>query len=224
MQFLPRSRRGTGLLAGAVWLAVCAGLWSVYRSNAHRTLPAGPVVDDVLPLRLELTAEPLQSRFELQARLRVKNVGSRALAWDEYWAVFLNWNVLNEAHERLRREDVTDKQIEKNADAERFVKIEPGASLAHDFRLTEPIREFRYEPRAMNSPDMESVEVPDANEVLSRFRLDPSIKAIAVQVNYYSGFKIDEAFQRYFSFPRRSVSLWGGKTASNELVITLKEP
>jgi hypothetical protein len=27
MPLLPRSRRGTGLLAGAVWLAACAGLW-----------------------------------------------------------------------------------------------------------------------------------------------------------------------------------------------------
>ena len=30
MPFLPRSRRGTGLLAGAVWLVACAGLWWVY--------------------------------------------------------------------------------------------------------------------------------------------------------------------------------------------------
>src|SRR4051812_35881157 len=48
MPRLPRSRRGTWLLAAAVWLAMCAGLWC--------TLPAVPRGELRLPRDVDLLA------------------------------------------------------------------------------------------------------------------------------------------------------------------------
>jgi hypothetical protein len=61
MRLLPRSRRGTWLLAGAVWLAASAGLWRALPFVARVVIPVGEILGDYGSLGL-LEFSPDSSR------------------------------------------------------------------------------------------------------------------------------------------------------------------
>jgi hypothetical protein len=224
MPLFPRSRRGTWLLAGAVWLAACAGLWWAFQKNEGNTPNAGRLVADVAPLRLELTAAPLQSREKVVVQLRVTNGGSSALAWDIRWAVFLNWEVLNNSNQPLVPED-TDSPLPTLVDKERYFSIDAGSSVSREFRLGQQIGQFarfKYVPDAVTASNAPPIPVTFAEEVISRFHFQPDVKSIRVSAKYEARFAIRSQFGRRFPYDPRHVDMWPGNCRSNVAVIALE--
>jgi hypothetical protein len=167
---------------------------------------------------LELAGAPKQKRDDFQVTLRVTNPSAQNVGWDRHWAAFLKWNLRSLEDRRVFREILPDR-VAKDVSVDRFVLIEPGKSLTHEFKLSRQIRILEYEPLALDAPGLRPVEVPAFSEVWARFRAAKSIPEINVQVTYWPGFKSDDVFERFFSFSRSTVKMWGHKVDSNVLTI-----
>ncbi len=165
---------------------------------------------------LSLAATGTQSRDHVAVRVEFLNRSSRAVTWDREFVAFLHWNLVGDQDRDLETRDLDPppRPTEKEFNG-RFANLGPNESVAHEFVLTSPFREFTYS--VAFGPQGHSVL---GGEAMSELVVPPTVKGLHLWIWYDTSMRGAEGcFGKWFGHDPRALNFPNQRFVSNELVI-----
>lgn len=128
------------------------------------------------PLRVSLEREGDQSSESIRLKLTVTNQSDQPVQWDRMFSVFLDWSFRTAEGASIKAEQLSVVPFRNYQTTDRFVTLEPGASIATVIEPTSGMMVF--------NSGRSSEETPTAFETYVRYPIPMESRMVQVGVRY----------------------------------------
>jgi hypothetical protein len=231
---LQKSRRRWRVVAMALLVLVCAlvpftlALTLRYlvdrREQEELWAVKAKAVDLAGPLKLSLAFEGPQSLNCVRVKVDVTNSDARVWHWDREFSVFLTWSITDDHGWKPQRRAVSKRypKTKEVTGKDRFILLEPGATVSRTILLTESVREFVTEPD-WNSGDVHPTRFFGYEQDFKYIVLKRS-QRLDIALEYRpSWWRQESAFRDLFGYGVEKAELPPFEARSNDLVLLFGE-